>query len=718
MAYGIKYMVTVATQANTQMILYMLEDGYSGSAIQYPATTFNLQYIPSSDDPFEVIYASQLTIGIDVTDNLDNLPDFVTLNDRKYLCKLYEDLTLKWVGWALTDNIQMPFTTGIKEISFNAVCGLGMLASISYPSNTSSTLLKYSILQTILNCLNTLEFDANLNLFTACSLYSSTMLDRTDGSEYEPFAQTYISYNSIQTRGIFKDCLTIIKEILFSFGCRIFQSNGKWNILQINQQANDTNYYTEYDASGNVYDSGTYNNKKQIPDNGLFIGNSQIKIFRKGYNSIVSNNTLEYNDNLLYNGDFIYKIPEVPGDPRYDIPDGWDTDFTTNGTNWAGMTNIYTGQYNTVALVGGPGVSSLSYKGSIFINEYEEINLTLIPYSALPLTIDNVNFQLRVLITGDAGTFFYNNTGTEDWQPYVPPSASYYNATAIPTNQQWNLKFKPAPIKGQITIAFWLTAGMTDIIGLTNINISINNQIRNVNITAQTSAENSYRKEIQLPFGVAPKVNGKYSFNGFLSDVDGNMLLDWYMMERPTDKYYSLAELTVKNYVNQFFKNIINIDSTIETQNFDANNSYQFSDTDPTQISTEGKNYIIGSNTYQYNLQELQGTQLEISNTNQTAVLVVQEDVYSQSGVPFAYKRKISPPVDTQTEACALPPYVTTIYFKYITQLVGEYAYTDSRFETPFNGNAKYYGIFYEEQFKSKFIRIDVDGRIMAIGNC
>jgi hypothetical protein len=369
MAYGVKYRVKVATQSNTIMKLDLLEDGYSGSVIEYPATTFNLQYIPASDDHFEPIIASQISIGIDVTDNMANLPDFVTLNDRKYLCKLYEDSNIVWVGWALTDNIQMPFTTGLKEIQFNAVCGLGMLAYITYNTTATNTIFKHPLLEIILNCLNSVNFDSNLNLFTACSLYATQMSDRVDGAQYEPFAQSYTSLSSIQTSGKFKDCQTILKEILISYGCRLIQSGGEWNILQVNQQANATNYYTKYNNAGTVIASGTYSNRKNIPTNGQFIGNSQLKILHKGFNNIISNNKLDYNDNLLYNGDFAVRIPTSPGDPRYDLPEGWTTDFTTNGINWAAMTNIYTGQYNTVALVGGPGTASLSYNESIFINE-------------------------------------------------------------------------------------------------------------------------------------------------------------------------------------------------------------------------------------------------------------------------------------------------------------------------------------------------------------
>ena len=89
MAYAVKYRITYATLADVIVKLEMLEDSYIGDVIEYKGTALQLQYIPTSDDPFEVVYASQLQVGIDVTTDLNNMPDFVTLNDRKYLCNLY-----------------------------------------------------------------------------------------------------------------------------------------------------------------------------------------------------------------------------------------------------------------------------------------------------------------------------------------------------------------------------------------------------------------------------------------------------------------------------------------------------------------------------------------------------------------------------------------------------------------------------------------------------
>ncbi|NBU06053.1 MAG: hypothetical protein EBT39_06845, partial [Sphingobacteriia bacterium] len=74
MAYANKYKITYATKTSKTAYLYIQEDGYAGALIEYPGMSIQLQYLPTSDDPFEPIFASQLNVAIDVTDDLYNIP--------------------------------------------------------------------------------------------------------------------------------------------------------------------------------------------------------------------------------------------------------------------------------------------------------------------------------------------------------------------------------------------------------------------------------------------------------------------------------------------------------------------------------------------------------------------------------------------------------------------------------------------------------------------
>ena len=133
MAYQNKYKATFATKSGKTIYLYLLEDGYTGDIIEYDGVNIELEYLPTSDDPFEPIYASQLNIILDITNDLEDMPNLVTLNDRKYHAQLFIDSSLEWQGWTLSDSVQINYSTGRRQLSFNAVDGLALLKDAPLP---------------------------------------------------------------------------------------------------------------------------------------------------------------------------------------------------------------------------------------------------------------------------------------------------------------------------------------------------------------------------------------------------------------------------------------------------------------------------------------------------------------------------------------------------------------------------------------------------------
>lgn len=87
--YAKHYISRFATKSNQDLTIELWEDNYDGVVIEYPCDSYNKQYIPQGDDPFEPIYASQVSIVFDVTENMANMPDFTAMDDRKYWCKIF-----------------------------------------------------------------------------------------------------------------------------------------------------------------------------------------------------------------------------------------------------------------------------------------------------------------------------------------------------------------------------------------------------------------------------------------------------------------------------------------------------------------------------------------------------------------------------------------------------------------------------------------------------
>ena len=625
MAYQNKYQATFATKSGKIAYLYLAEDGYTGSVIQYQGIHIDLQYIPNSDDPFEPIFASQLNIVLDVTDNINNIPNLVTLNDRKYNAKLYIDSDLEWEGWVLSDSVQLGYSTGRRQLSFNAVDGLGILRDILLPidptvnSNQINSLLYYLNL-----CLNQLAFPDNPNLKIVCSYYASGMNDRGTHSYSEPFSQTYLVNRTFLNNFIYTDCLSVISNIVKSFGCRIFQAGGKWWIVAINEFANINAYYTEYDYTGAVVSSGTINTLTQIQgytgntSNLYFIDNTQIKLLRKGYNKIQQSIGIPVADNYAPNGNF----RPYTGNQVYN----WDA-YASSGAS--------------VTIIDDPSYTSAQYRltktsGSCFIQI--EVAAGLSPAKG-PFINGNNSLDVSWIFQGQdlsasprALVYMYITDGTIsyywDGTNWVSGSITFmivppYTGTSGSDINNYSFKTKPTPIAGQLFFKLSLEAGTGNFIQISNFKIAVTPFASNVNYTGYIVNNNQYVKTLNIPYGYDSPETGYAPELGIFLNSSGNYLDGWY--EYGTSVYYSsLLLLLFQKYINIFGNNIVNIDCSLSSWNtangyINAAKLFNATDTDPSQINISSNSYMLGNATISYSNDEIKATLLQISNANISA---------------------------------------------------------------------------------------------------
>lgn len=625
MAYQNKYQATFATKSGKIAYLYLAEDGYTGSVIQYQGIHIDLQYIPNSDDPFEPIFASQLNIVLDVTDNINNIPNLVTLNDRKYNAKLYIDSDLEWEGWVLSDSVQLGYSTGRRQLSFNAVDGLGILIDILLPidptvnSNQINSLLYYLNL-----CLNQLAFPDNPNLKIVCSYYASGMNDRATHSYSEPFSQTYLANRTFLNNFIYTDCLSVISNIVKSFGCRIFQAGGKWWIVAINEFANINAYYTEYDYTGAVVSSGTINTLTQIQgytgntSNLYFIDNTQIKLLRKGYNKIQQSISIPVADNYAPNGNF----RPYTGNQVYN----WDA-YASSGASVTIVddTSYTSAQYRLTKTSGSCFIqievaAGLSPAKGPFINGNNSLDVSWIfqgqDLSASPRAL------VYMYITDGTISYYWDGTnwvsGSITFMT-VPP----YTGTSGSDINNYSFKTKPTPIAGQLFFKLSLEAGTGNFIQISNFKIAVTPFASNVNYTGYIVNNNQYVKTLNIPYGYDSPETGYAPELGIFLNSSGRYLDGWY--EYGTSVYYSsLLLLLFQKYINIFGNNIVNIDCSLSSWNtangyINAAKLFNATDTDPSQINISSNSYMLGNATISYSNDEIKATLLQISNANISA---------------------------------------------------------------------------------------------------
>ena len=630
MAYFTKYRITYATQTSKTVYLYLKEDLPSAPAIiDLIGINISLDYIPTGDEIYEAIYASQLTVSIDVTDNLANFPDFISGNDRKYFCELYLNLDREWSGFVLSDNVQISYSTGRKELTFNCIDGLGMLKDIPlYTTNVGNpTNQLRSVLNYMQTALNALSFPTTPNLVTVCSYFANGMTDRTSGNQYEPFSQALLPIRTFKNNDYtYESCYEVLEKLVKSFGCRLFQAGGKWWIVAVNEFANENNYFTEYNYLGTVVSSGSNLNTLSLIQgyggntSGLyFVDNSQFKLILKGFNRIDFTQILDYDKNLIDNGNVKVYTPSPLTFQSYTVFPTSDGSFSyTDNPDKSYVTfNLVkgpTGGYVTVVMQNLPKVSG----GAIF------------NYSMFFEVVNNaIDFfgNLTISVTTTGGTVYYLGQDVDFNPIWVTTSAEYLiKIFDLPqSGKAFNVTTPPVPDGGQLYVQFTNRQGGNP--RVSNFSIKAEYEIEKIEYFGYINNTQQYKKEIEIPFGYGFTVGFPTSVGALLKS-DSTIWTNWYRYGR-IQTYGSLNQLLTQQYINSYAKNVINVDCSISSfvttkagyPYVNASKMIKAYDTDPAQINISTKSYMLGNCTIGYDTDTIDATLLEISNTDIPATI-------------------------------------------------------------------------------------------------
>ena len=731
MSYAIKYRIITATKSDIISYVYLYEDGYVGDIIEYPCISLQMQYIPRSDDAFEPIYVSQLSVSIDVTDDVENMPDFTTLNDRKYFVRSFSGTNLDWQGWALSDNVQYVFSTGRKELTFNSIDGLGILERIRYELPTDYTLTDIeTLIKFITNALLKLEYPLTYNVISGISFYSEGMSDRLDNIASDPLNQTYLNYATfVNDNQEATNCLDVITKISKTFGCRFFQSRGNFYIVPLTQLAQDSYYITIYDSNGGVVGGFTQDLTGNIEGfngntSGLyFVDNSQFKLIRKGYNKIRFDKVIEYPNNYITNWDlknYTYVSPTVGN------AFSWDEQRFTDGIIYVKSYPERT--YNSFIMqysISNPYTAIVSPLNLPKVNTSDVLKLTFdVAGLGVPASGPDALFILKILVNdGTSSVFLDDNkqwvsTTFNDHYYYLPFDSTH------PTSNV-NLTMPLLPIGGDLTIELILCAtpapywkSTVGSIEASNFQLTVETYFKQVTTESYITDSQEYVLDIDLPLGFNDINDGFFTYRGFLSDATGLNLKNWYRQEYPLDIYRSLSELVVKQYSNCLNKNIINLDASfmgMETIDgrFCGAMRITASDTDPAQISVNNKKYVIGNSTMDLPNDIISATLLDININN---VETTMTTIYDSNNLPTTitgYSHVRSNGYTTKEAALAAPLTSNLVYLEQAgVPSIGDFFYQTELLIVGFNGAGIWWKVLVTDTYFQAY-RISSAGEIL-----
>jgi hypothetical protein len=722
MAYNLKYKITFASKSGVISYVHLLEDNYDDDVIEYDGLNISLQYIPKSDDIYEPIVVSQLSVGIDVTDNVADMPNFATLDDRKYLVQLYYGSTLEWQGWSLSDSVDISFSTGRKELAFNAIDGLGMLESIKYEMPSSYYLIqRKKALEVILECLDYIQFPTSLNLLSGISYFANGMANRATLGSNEPLNQTYVRYSTLLDNNLETiNCLDLIRDFSKSFGCRFFQAEGMWFIVPLNEFAQDSYYYTIYNDAASIVSFGTRDQTLRIQgysantSGAYFVDNSQFKILKKGFNKVRIDKDIDYPDNYITNYDLKNYIGNVAA--------GWDAQFS-GATSQIFIKPYVDAKLNSYLLYKENGTSSYAW--------VSPTNLPTVQY------LDNFDVSFDIVQSGGSGIptnvmyvkimldngYFWNQD--EEWSDNVSGSSYYYPIPYSP-----NLKGTQTvscirvPFTSSLTIQFFIGtiqgSESNDWVELNDFRISVTQRLTNVKIDSYFTDSNEYVYDLDLPYGFNSIVNGQYYYRGYLCDSSGNNLFNWYNQRYSSIIYRSLTELIINEYSNSLIKNPINVDSTfqglnpIDVERFSSAIRIKMDDLDTTN-SVENKPYIIGNSTIDLVNNDIACTLLELELNNDETTIDTKYTILTQ-GEPYPVKRSAPQASQSAANTASLTDNIVYILGNSTTSFTKAVAYTDQYCSVPFNGGNSWYKIQSENLVNFRVFYINTVGLCSVTG--
>jgi hypothetical protein len=731
MAYQIKYRITAATKSDVTSIVNIYEDGYDGEIIEYPCVSLQIQYIPRSDDTFEPIYVSQLNVVIDVTDDVENMPDFTTLNDRKYFVRVLSGENIDWQGWILSDNVQYVFSTGRKELAFNAIDGLGILERIPFFIADDTTLVDiFTAIFYIKTALLNLEYALDYDIVSGVSFYADGMDNRTDDPTADTLGQSYINYATfIDDNQNATNCLDVLTKIVRSVGSRLFQAKGNFYIVPLTQFAQDSYYVTIYNSDGTVFDDAIYESTGNIEGfaantSGLyFVDNSQFKLIRKGYNKIRFDKVIEYPNNYITNWDLKNYTVVSPTESN---AFSWDEERYGDGIIY--VKSYPERRYNSFIMeysIASPYTALVRPINLPKVNTSDVLTLKMdVAGLGVPASGPDALFILKILVDDGTSSVFLDNN--KQWvNTTFNDHYYYYPFSSTDPKANLDLIMPLLPIGGDLTIElilcdasapYWKsTVGSIE---ASNFQLTVETYFKQVTTESFINDSNEYVLDIDLPLGFNDINDGFFTYRGFLSDVDGLNLKNWYRQEYLTDTYRSLSELVVKQYSNCLNKNIINLDASfmsMETTDgrFSGAMRITASDTDPAQITVQNKSYIIGNSTMDLPNDVITATLLDINpeNVETTMRTIYDSNNLATEETGFAHFR--SNGYITKEAALAAPLTSNLVYLEQAgVPSVGDFFYQTDLLIVGFNGAGIWWKVLVTDTYAQAY-RISSAGEIL-----
>ncbi|MAE81192.1 MAG: hypothetical protein CMB80_00545 [Flammeovirgaceae bacterium] len=430
MAYGRKYFLEFGDNKENVWRISVLKDGYVGSVIDVSATGSPLTISYKGGGLFDPVRGSEATISFFAETDFQ-YSEFFTATEQEFIVQIKKDGNLFWQGTYIPENYSEPYVDIPYPISLKFGDGMGILKYQEF-LNSSGALAdgRETIGNVLAYCVSQLPYQ--LNLYELINIIEDDIVDlATNGF----LNTTYVDLRAFRNLNKKDDttegwkCYDVIKELMLSIGCTMYQNDNKWYIMRIEEGETATINYLDYSIDATTWaisldSSGTVGIQETITNTeaGItwLLQDAELEL-SDVFNEI--SHTYEYNLGEISNTDLI-----VDNDFKLHNQEATIQDRLGHFGIGSGFAGVSTNLNNLIAKDGGTGdFGFLRYKNTLlqvndtldtsrYLKPLENVGGTYTREDWITSTVDTSLLTINIdLIKVQITRFEYYDNVTSMW---------------------------------------------------------------------------------------------------------------------------------------------------------------------------------------------------------------------------------------------------------------------------------------------------------------
>lgn len=229
MAYETKYHLSFYDRFQSLWKIELLFKDYTGVDNLFIGAAEPLEFMceDSNGDPFSPIKTKSVVVRI-VARTFQQYIDLQNASLYQVQCKISKDSNLYFHGWVRPDEYSEEVQNEAHIISITAVCGLTLLKDIEF--DPTQVIVPYSAkyrgfltsMDVVRICLLNTQI-TGLPLLDGVEFYAKNGTTVVPDESFTALKQDYVHRGSLRETTEYKDCYTVLSELIRSKGCRIMQ---------------------------------------------------------------------------------------------------------------------------------------------------------------------------------------------------------------------------------------------------------------------------------------------------------------------------------------------------------------------------------------------------------------------------------------------------------------------------------------------------------------